>query len=284
MNRKLSRLALCMTIAASMTGCSYFVSSATHDIGHQLKQTLLDQDDPETVAAALPAYLIMVESLANQNDSARLFLSGAQLYSAYLTLLPDDDGRKIRLSNKALTMAERGACASNDMLCDLRNTPITELDHKIASTDPNDIDSLYTVGAAWAAWIQANKNDWNAIAQLAHVKHLMRRVLELDEHFQNGNPHLYLAVLESLAPPALGGKPELAKQHFDRAMALAPENLFAPVLYAKHYARMIFDRELHDTLLKNALAKPVAAPGMTLINTLAQQQARQLLESANHYF
>jgi len=56
------------------------------------------------------------------------------------------------------------------------------------------------------------------------------------------------------------------------------------VLYAKHYARMVFDRELHDKLLKTALAAESNAPELSLINTLAQQQAQQLLDSANDYF
>jgi hypothetical protein len=47
---------------------------------------------------------------------------------------------------------------------------------------------------------------------------------------------------------------------------------------------MVFDRDLHDNLLKTVLAAPTEAPGLTLINTLAQQQAQQLLDSANDYF
>jgi hypothetical protein len=112
----------------------------------------------------------------------------------------------------------------------------------------------------------------------------MQKVIELDETYKQGGAHVYLAVLESLIPETLGGKPELAKQHFQRAQQLAPENLMINVLFAKHYARMIFDRQLHDTLLKTTLSTQVTAPGLTLINTLAQQQALQLLDSANDYF
>jgi hypothetical protein len=56
------------------------------------------------------------------------------------------------------------------------------------------------------------------------------------------------------------------------------------VLYAKHYARMAFDRNMHDNLLKTVLSAQVASPGLTLINTLAQQQAQVLLDSADDYF
>ena len=93
-----------------------------------------------------------------------------------------------------------------------------------------------------------------------------------------------MAVMESLLPESLGGKPDLAQQHFQRAIQLAPNNLMINVLYAKHYARMVFDRDLHDALLKSTLQAQTTAPGLTLINTLAQQQAQQLLDSADDYF
>jgi hypothetical protein len=47
---------------------------------------------------------------------------------------------------------------------------------------------------------------------------------------------------------------------------------------------MAFDRNMHDNLLKTVLSAQVASPGLTLINTLAQQQAQVLLDSANDYF
>jgi hypothetical protein len=56
------------------------------------------------------------------------------------------------------------------------------------------------------------------------------------------------------------------------------------VEYARGYARLVYDRELHDRLLSEVLGSPVQAEGLTLFNTLAQQEARQLLESADDYF
>jgi hypothetical protein len=58
----------------------------------------------------------------------------------------------------------------------------------------------------------------------------------------------------------------------------------AMVLYAQKYARLVFDRELHDRLLREALSADVEHPGLTLANTLAQQQARTLLETSAEYF
>ncbi|MCQ8103824.1 TRAP transporter TatT component family protein [Methylomonas sp. SURF-2] len=285
LKQTIARPLLLLSLLSGPSGCGYMISSATEDFSERLKQTVLAQNDPQTVTEALPAYLLMLEaSAAGNRDDEGLMFANAKLYTAFLSLLPDDTPRKPRLSRKALDFALRGLCLRKQDWCDLQQRPITDMPALLAQAEQCDTDSLYSAAAAWSTWIQANKSDWNAIAQLAQVKQIMQKVIELDETHQQGSAHVYLAVLESLIPETLGGRPELAKQHFQRALQLAPDNLMINVLYAKHYARMIFDRELHDTLLKTTLSSQVTAPGLTLINTLAQQQAQQLLDSANDYF
>ena len=72
---------------------------------------------------------------------------------------------------------------------------------------------------------------------------------------------------------------------FERAIALsAGRDLTAKVEYARRYARIIYDRPLHDRLLREVLAAETVAPGLTLGNVLAQRQAKELLASADSYF
>ena len=54
--------------------------------------------------------------------------------------------------------------------------------------------------------------------------------------------------------------------------------------FARRYARLVYDKKLHDSLLKEVLAANPAVEGLTLSNVLAQQQARQLLATSNEYF
>ena len=56
------------------------------------------------------------------------------------------------------------------------------------------------------------------------------------------------------------------------------------VIFAKMYARMMFDRKLHDKLLEEVLSADPYIPGYTLVNTRAQIEAQELLESAEEYF
>ena len=109
--------------------------------------------------------------------------------------------------------------------------------------------------------------------------------MELDECYHDGAAHLYLGVLATFLPPALGGKPDVGRRHFERALDISNnKNLMVQVLYARHYARLMFDRKLHDRLLNEVLKAQPDIPGYALSNALAQQKARELLNSAEDYF
>ena len=114
---------------------------------------------------------------------------------------------------------------------------------------------------------------------------LFERVVELDETLEHGGAHLYLGALDTMLPPALGGRPEDGRAHFRRTLEISDQrHLTAKVMLAESYARMMFDRELHDRLLEEVLAADPEAPGLTLANVLAQRDARMLLASADDYF
>ena len=58
----------------------------------------------------------------------------------------------------------------------------------------------------------------------------------------------------------------------------------AQVIYAEQYAKLVFDQALHDELLRSVIAANPVAPNLTLINTLAQERAVELLAESNDYF
>ena len=155
----------------------------------------------------------------------------------------------------------------------------------LAKTNKRDLPALYAYATSWAGWLRVQRNDPKAISNLPKVEDMLERVVALDETFEHGQAHLFLGILNSQLPAALGGHPEIGKAHFERAIELSHgHDLLAKVEYARTYARLMFDRPLHDRLLKEVLAADPSIPGFTLNNVLAQQQARQLLDSADDYF
>jgi hypothetical protein len=234
----------------------------------------------------MPAFLLVMDGLieAAPDDASRL-AGGATLYTAYAATFVDDPARRKRLAARALGYAERSACADAEELCGLRSAPFEQAAATVAAfgEDPEDAAALFTLAQSWLGWIKANADDFAAVAELPRAQGLLERVLALAP--DNGDAHLYMGILETVRPPALGGRPEVAKTHFERAIALSGgTDLVAKVQYAESYARLLFDRELHDRLLGEVVAAPAEAPQRTLLNVMAKERARALLASADDYF
>jgi hypothetical protein len=276
------RLGVCILAAVWLTGCV-----SVGGVADSLANAVLNQADPLTVRDGMPAYLILIDGLiADAPQDADLLLAGARLYGAYTSAFVVDPARSKQMSAKALEYARRAVCVQLEHVCVAMLQPADQYARVLGQLDDSDaVPFLYGLASAWAGWIQAHSGDWQAVSELPKVQATVEKVLALDENYDQGSAHLYMGVLLTLRPAALGGQPEQGRKHFERAVVLSDgRNLMAKVLCAKHYARLVFDRELHDQLLQEVLAAPVAAPGLTLINTLAQQQARELLATSAEYF
>ena len=270
----------------SLCGCSSFISSATVDMTESLSHAILNNNDPATVEAGGPAYLLMIDSMLYRNpDNESLLRSAADIYTAYTDVFVEDKVRAKKLTHKALDYALRAICIRRSDACTLRQIKFQEFETVITKMNIKDVPDLFTLGSAWSAWIQAHREDWNAVAEISRVQAIMDRVVELHERYHDGAAHLYLGVLATFLPPALGGKPRVGCRHFERALDISNnKNLMVKVLYARHYARLMFDRKLHDRLLNEVIEAQPDIPGYALSNALAQQKARELLNSAEDYF
>jgi tetratricopeptide (TPR) repeat protein len=251
-----------------------------------LSSTIVNSDDLTLVKTGAPAYLLMIDSLISKDPENKDLLSTASmLYTAYADLFVKNIDRSRKMADKALNYANRAICLERNNACRLKSKTFEEFGKIILTMKKKQVPTLFALGNAWASWIMANKNDFNAIADISHIELIMQRVIELDETYKDGAAYLYLGTLATLLPPALGGKPETGKHYFEKAVRLSKgKNLMVKVLYAKLYAKMIFDRKLHDQLLKDVIAADPYVSGYTLVNIRAQIQAGELIESADEYF
>lgn len=283
--RLLSKPAL-LLILLQLTGCAALVDRASNDLGRKLSNGILEHDDPGTVAAGLPAYLLLLDGLNHDGEPnpSRLCLA-ADLYGAYAGSFVTDPVRSKRLASRSLDYAVRAACATDQAWCKVTTQKFEAIDVSAAKAPKESVEVLMCLGSAWAGYIQTHADDWNAIAAIPKARRVIERVVEINPDFRNGQPQLYLGVMNSLLPPAYGGKPDLAKEFFDDALKRSDgRNQMVRVLYAKQYARLVFDQELHDRLLTEALAADPKAPGLTLTNMLARDQAHALQTSSKDYF
>jgi hypothetical protein len=273
-------------LAVGLGACSAVVSSTTGRMADSLSEALVNQNDPETVRQAAPAYLVLIDGLIADNpDGEDVLLAGAELYSSYAGAFVVDPERAKRLSTKGRDYGWRGLCAAETSTCGTWTEPYDRFESAIQGLGPKDVDAAFVAAAAWTTWIRAHRDDWSAVADKARVDAMMRRVVEIDPGYRDGSAHMYLGALEALLPAAMGGRPEEGRRHFETAIQLSGgRNLMAKVLLASEYARMTFDRELHDQLCREVIEADPVTPGFTLSNAIAQEEARRLLEDSQAYF
>ncbi|MCG8433948.1 MAG: TRAP transporter TatT component family protein [Gammaproteobacteria bacterium] len=267
-----------------LTGCAALFSNTADN----LSSAILNHDDPGTVRDGAPAYLLLIDSfIQGSPDNAELLRTGADLYAAYTAVfIADDKERARRLAARSYEYATRAICTRRDQGCNIVSRPFDSFAESVTQFNkPSDVPYLYVLAQSWLIWIQAHSEDWGAVADLPKTEILLTHIIDLDETYRDGGAHTFLGMLATLRPPALGGKPEVGRRHFERAIELSGgRNLSAKVQFAESYARLVFDRELHDTLLREVLAAETEAPGQTLLNIFAKQRAQNLLDSADAYF
>ncbi len=269
-----------------LAGCGGLFSKAGSEFAQNLAGAVADYEDPQIVQAGSSSYLLLTDALIKQYpENSGIKLAAANLNSSYAGAFVKEPKRLDILSSKAFNYAQEAVCLEHKTLCKVQTQSIEDLQRNLSFIKKDDVAQLFTLGSTWAGWIQAHTEDFNAVADLPRVEAVMKRVIALDETYQHGMAYLYMGVIATSIPPALGGRPEEGKAYFEKAIALSEgHNLMAKVYFAKNYARGVYNRELHDLLLNEVLASEGKWPGWTLANQLAKQEAEALLKSADDFF
>lgn len=277
-------LLIAVGIALASGGCASVAQRAADRFASNLGRAVLNQDDPGTVRDGLPAYLLLLDGLIEGDPgNAALLRAAAGMYGSYAGSFVAEPARAGILAQRAREYARRATCIDQVALCTVLDRPFDRFAAAVQASE--DVAALYGLAGAWATWIQTHSEDFAAIADVPKVEALLQRVVMLAPDHDRGMPWVYLGVLGSLRPEAVGGRPEQGRAAFERAIELSQgRNLMAKTLFARHYARLVFDRELHDRLLNDVLAADPKASGFTLSNVLAQQQASELLRTSPDYF
>jgi predicted anti-sigma-YlaC factor YlaD len=258
------------------------------------------EEDPELVRESLPFLLKTIESIIltspEQNEALLFACTGFTLYgTAFLQVdadQADGDGdydRALRLRDRTwrIYVRARDYCLRS---LELRYGGITERLRQdpaaaLTVTEPEDVEVLFLLSAAWGLAISNALNQPALVADLPVVRELLARALELDEDYERGAIHAALITLEAL-PPELGGSPERAREHFERAVALSDGLDAAPyVTFAAGVSVPAEDRAEFVRVLEQALAiDPDEDTSLRLLNLINQDRARSLLDHADDLF
>ncbi len=271
---------------ALMSGCASLVSNAASGLADSLSSGILNNDDPETVRAGMPSYMIMMDGFVHDNpDNPAMLGAAANLYASFGAVFVDDPARASRITSRGREYALRGICITYEPACNWRKLTYDEFVATLDGLEAQHAEAAYLYSFATLAYLRAHSSDWNSLAELPQAEALVKRYLEITGDAAKGSAHMYLGVMLTLRPPALGGKPEEARVHFEKAIEMSGgRDLSAKVEFAKGYAKLLYDRELHDRLVAEVLESDPYADDLTLTNVLAQQEALLLQADANDYF
>jgi hypothetical protein len=268
------------------SGCTIIVSNAASTFGDNLSAAIMSQDDPEIVRAGMPSYMLLMDSFVQGSpDSPVMLGAAANLYASYGAVFADDEVRSSRLTRRARDYALRGMCIEYAPACNWRDLNYDDFVATLGGLDESHVDAVYEYSFATLAYLRAHASDWNSLAELPQAEALLNRYFELSGDAAKSAAHVYMGIILTLRPESLGGKPEDARVHFEKAIAMTRgEDLSAKVEFAKGYAKLLYEEELHNELVDQVLTASPYVDGLTLTNVLAQEEALRLRAEANDYF
>ncbi|MBA2304095.1 MAG: hypothetical protein H0W08_15880 [Acidobacteria bacterium] len=292
MNRSAWALGLALGAAVS-SGCSLKRMGLERmaDAVSATADAFAHDDDPEFVRLGAPATLKMVEMLLDQAPAhPALLLTACSGFTQYAYAFLQVDAELIAPSNAAEARLLRGRATK--MYERAREYCLRGLDaaspgtraellagklDRLGSIRKDDVGLLYWTAAAWGGLLAVAESPLIKVGEVPKVRALAERAIALDAGWEAGTLHELMIGIEGL-PAIVGGSPQRARTHFDRAVTLSSGlSAFAYVTMATSGA----DPAETERLLKAALAIDVdRRPDIRLANIIAQKRARFLLARA----
>jgi len=260
---------------------------ATATLLQEVASASSKQSDLRILREGMPAYLMLMDGMIQAwPDNDQLLIAGAQSYSSFASLFVED--RDEAYAQVLYAKGKEYALRSLEIrgLKNPAERPFDEFKEALRHLGEKDVSYLFWSATCWANWIRLNLDSMEALSELPKVELMMRRVLELDERFYYGGPHLFMGIWYASRPKMAGGDLKKAQEHFMKALDLGQGKfLMAYVYYAKYYARAIMDKELFISTLQKALETPAeTSPDLILGNTVAKKEAKELLSHVGDYF
>ena len=151
--------------------------------------------------------------------------------------------------------------------------------------DDEQAPIVFWTGYAIARYINLNKDNPDALADLPFAVACFERSMQLDHTFNNYAPHVAMAGYYARASESLGGQPADARREFEAAInATHRQFLTYLVMYARFYAVMVQDRALYRSLLEEVINAGDVMPEQRLANVIAKRRARRYLAQIDDLF
>lgn len=275
------RLILPALISLTLAGCIQQI--AIRSMAHIMQygfEAYFREGDPAFAREGLAGNLKILEALIEGDPTnEELLLLASQGYSAYALAFVEDDSVE-----RARDFYRRGrdygirALHRHEGLVAAMGKDLAGVEAALRRLGPEDVPAVFWTAFGWGGLINISRDDLAAFADLPQVVAMMQFVAAKDPGYYYGGAYMFLGALEASTPVMLGGKPEKAKEYFERALAVNRGRfLMTYVYYARTYAVQMLDEELFDRCLKAVEEASLdVLPEARLPNAVAKQKARLL--------
>lgn len=288
-------LTLCV-LALSACSLKKTVVNSTALFMDDIMDGFFEEGDIVFAEAAIPANLKLLDGLirgANyENDG--LLLKGCKLYSMYAMGFMEDasaDKKTDKENTKRASYFYEKAKDYGLMILkkngDFKKAAEGSVD-EFAAVMPafgkDEVETLFWTAFAWGEYINLNRHNVSAIADLPKAKVMIDRVKELDGNYFYGLAHVFMIVYYSM-PKMFGGDYDKAKEAYKAAQDISGGKfILADFFMARYYAVQVQDRELFNTLIANIEAADADIIKEKLFTQVAKKKAAVLKIKAEDLF
>ncbi len=279
---------LMMAIAGSGCAMKTLVADNMVDTMDDQNLAFMRERSVRHAREAAPAMLKMLDGfIASSPDNPELLLRGAQMNCGFAFLLIEDDDPEWAsvLYRKGYEYAYR---ALRQQLPDLdarMKGPVEPLFTALKALDREEVGLVFWAGNCLGGYVNLNREDPEATAELPRAVALVERAVEMDEAFYFAGAHLFLGIYHGSLGVSIGGDPAKSRHHFGRLKTLTRGAFLLGLVHeARTLAVQQQDRVLFDQLLQQVVDSPCSDPDLALPNAVAKRKAESLLQQAGDLF
>lgn len=246
------------------------------------------ETDLQLAAQALPSDLKLLDGLIIESpENEKLLLLGAQGYTSYALGFVEDSSKE-RASLFYLRGRDYGLriLFKNDDFKKNFDGDLQSFQKSLDEFGKGDVPAVFWTANAWGSYMNLNRDNTDALADLPKMEAMMNLVLKYDENYFYGGAHMFFGTILASLPAMFGGDTASARVHFEKAIQ-ASDGKFLMVYYyyAQSYAVMTQDSALFASLLHKVIDAPEnLLPEQNLANEIAKVKATELLKHESDYF
>ena len=286
----LTKLAILVSTLMLLTACSMgqMVVRGSQTILDSGIESMNRETDLQLARDAMPANLKLLEGMLLEDpDNTELLIYAAEGFHGYSFgfVESEDPARAKLLYRRCYTHAQQALKLAGIDVDPETAAPAT-LETAAGKAGKKAVPALFWTASCLAKWINLSRDDISLVASLANTAILMQRVMELDDAFYFGGPHIFFGVYYGGRSPMLGGDYSRAEDEFRRAAEINDNKLLVvDLLQAEFLDRQRLDQQaFHQRLTAILDAPDDLYPEMALVNGIAKQKAAILLGYEDDWF